>query len=178
VRSLAVFRISEICKPKAPLWGIDRTTADFPNIEKEFVFIGEYTYSIDQKGRVALPAKFRDELKQGCVVTRGLDKSLFIYPVKEWDKIAKKLADMPITSPKARAFARLMLAGAMAVDLDRQGRITIPGYLRDFASIKAIVVVAGLYDRLEVWSQESWKEYQEATEKDDDFAANLEDLGI
>ena len=142
------------------------------------MFIGEYTYSIDQKGRVALPAKFRNKLASGCVVTRGLDKSLFIYPMDEWQKIAEKLASLPLTSAKARAFARLMLAGAMDLELDKQGRITIPGYLREFASIENSVVVAGLFDRLEVWSENSWKEYRQKTEKDEEFAENLTDLGI
>jgi len=142
------------------------------------VFIGEYTYSIDQKGRVALPAKFRNKLASGCVVTRGLDKSLFIYPMEEWQKIASKLASLPLTSAKARAFTRLMLAGAMDVELDKQGRITIPGYLREFASIKKSVVVAGLFDRLEVWAEDAWKEYRKKTEKDEEFAENLTDLGI
>ncbi len=142
------------------------------------MFIGEYTYSIDPKGRVALPAKFRNKLAEGCVVTRGLDKSLFIYPKEEWNKIADKLASLPLTSAKARAFARLMLAGAMDVELDKQGRITIPGYLREFAQINRSVVVAGLYNRLEVWSEEIWKKYKNKTQKDDEFAENLNDLGI
>lgn len=142
------------------------------------MFIGEYTYSIDQKGRVALPAKFRSKLAGGCVVTRGLDRSLFIYPMEEWQKIASKLASLPLTSPKARAFARLMLAGAMDVELDKQGRITIPGYLRGFAKIKKSLVIAGLYNRLEIWAEESWKDYREKTEKDEEFAENLSDLGI
>ncbi|MFH1749659.1 MAG: division/cell wall cluster transcriptional repressor MraZ [bacterium] len=142
------------------------------------MFIGEYTYSIDQKGRVALPAKFRNKLAGGCVVTRGLDKSLFIYPMEEWQKIASKLASLPLTSAKARAFARLMLAGAMDVELDKQGRITVPGYLRDFASIKKSVIVAGLFDRLEVWAEDAWKDYRKKTEKDEEFAENLTDLGI
>lgn len=153
--------------------------ADFlSNKRKESVFIGEYTYSIDQKGRVALPAKFRSKLVGGCVVTRGLDKSLFIYPAEEWQKIATKLASLPLTSPKARAFTRLMLAGAMDVELDKQGRITIPNYLREFAKIGKSVVVAGLFDRLEVWAESTWKEYREKTEKDEEFAENLTDLGI
>ncbi|MFC1656596.1 division/cell wall cluster transcriptional repressor MraZ [Patescibacteria group bacterium] len=142
------------------------------------MFIGEYTYSIDQKGRAALPAKFRNKLASGCVITRGLDKTLFIYPMEEWQKIASKLASLPLTSSKARAFARLMLAGAMDVELDKQGRVTIPGYLREFASINKSIVVAGLYDRLEVWAEDSWKDYRKKTEKDDEFAENLTDLGI
>ena len=142
------------------------------------MFIGEYTYSIDQKGRVALPAKFRKDLADGCVVTRGLDKSLFLYPIAEWQKIASKLAALPLTSPKARAFTRLMLAGAMDVELDKQGRITIPVYLREFAQIEKSLVIAGLYDRLEVWSERAWKDYRDKTEKDEEFAENLNDLGI
>jgi len=117
------------------------------------MFIGEYHHSIDEKNRLAVPTKFRLDLSKGAVVTRGIDSCLFLYTKKEWEKLAIKLADMPISKSKTRAFARLMLAGAMDVNLDKQGRVIIPDYLRRYASIGKKAVVAGLYNRLEVWDE-------------------------
>src|SRR3989338_7407735 len=94
------------------------------------MFIGEYSHSIDQKGRMAIPVKFRHDLKNGAVVTRGLDNCLFIYTKSEWAKEAKKYATLPIAQANSRAFSRLMLAGAMDVEMDAQGRIILPEYLR------------------------------------------------
>ena len=94
------------------------------------MFIGEYQHSLDQKGRLAVPVKFRAELKKGAVVTKGLDNCLFLYPKSEWQKLAKKLVNLPINKANTRAFSRLMLAGAMEVEFDKQGRIMLPEYLR------------------------------------------------
>jgi len=110
------------------------------------MFIGEYTISMDAKGRIAVPAKFRSLLNQAAVVTRGLDQSLFLYTRTQWEVIAGKLASMPMSKANSRAFARLMLAGAFDVELDRQGRMMVPEYLRKFANLSKKVVVAGLYD--------------------------------
>ena len=143
------------------------------------MFIGEYKHSIDQKGRLAVPVKFRAKLASGAVVTRGLDGSLFLYPQEEWQKLAQKLSELPISQSDARAFLRLMLAGAMDVEIDKQGRITIPGYLREYAGIKNSVVVAGLFNRLEIWSSEKWDTYKQTTEKESEsIAEHLGDLGI
>ena len=143
------------------------------------MFIGEYTHALDAKGRLAIPAKFRSTLKKGGVVTRGLDSCLFFYTKVEWEKLAIKLAALPISQSNTRAFARLMLAGAMDVSLDKQGRIIIPDYLRDFAQMKKIVVVAGLYSRLELWDEEVWQKYKTLTEKDStSIAENLEGISI
>ena len=90
------------------------------------MFLGEYYYNIDEKGRLAMPVKFRNQLAKGAVVTRGLDNCLFVYPKKEWQQLADKLAKLPISQAKARAFARLMLAGAMDVEMDRNGRFILP----------------------------------------------------
>lgn len=144
-----------------------------------FMFIGEYIHALDAKGRLAVPAKFRALLKKGCVVTRGLDNCLFLYTQQEWNKLAEKLAALPMSQSNTRAFARLMLAGAMDVSLDKQGRIIIPDYLRDFATMKKKVVVAGLYNRLELWDEAAWNKYKKVTEKDTNaIAENLEGLGI
>ena len=124
------------------------------------MFIGEYSHSIDHKGRIAIPVKFRANLAAGCVVTRGLDNSLSIYPIDEWQKTAKKIAALPIYSADARAFSRLMLSGAMDLEIDRQGRVVIPPYLREYAGLKDQAVVTGAYDRLEVWAKDKWEEYR------------------
>jgi len=108
-----------------------------------------------------------------------LDGSLFLYPQEEWQKLAQKLSELPISQSDARAFLRLMLAGAMDVEIDKQGRITIPGYLREYAGIKNSVVVAGLFNRLEIWSSEKWDTYKQTTEKESEsIAEHLGDLGI
>jgi MraZ protein len=128
------------------------------------MFIGEFHHTLDEKGRLAVPIKFRNDLVQGAVVTRGLDRSLFVYPKAAWEKLAAKLAALPLGQADTRAFARLMLAGAMDVEVDKSGRITIPEYLRQYADLKKDVVVTGLYDRLEVWGEQAWREYSAKTE--------------
>lgn len=143
------------------------------------MFIGEYQHSIDEKGRVAVPVKFRNLLKKGAVVTRGIDNCLFLYSREQWNKIAGKLANMPVSQSRARAFSRLMLAGAMEADFDNQGRITLPEYLRSFAGLKKKAVIAGLYDRLEIWDEESWNKYKSGAEKESTaIAESLSELGI
>src|SRR6185503_7926694 len=124
------------------------------------MFIGEYSLSMDNKGRMAVPAKFRQTLGSGAVLTRGLDKSLFLYPKKQWEGIALKLAALPISQANSRAFSRLMLAGAFDVEIDKQGRMIIPDYLRKFAGLTKKVVMAGLYDRLEIWDEATWAQYK------------------
>src|SRR3989344_4571711 len=135
------------------------------------MFIGEYQHSIDEKGRLAVPAKFRGAIKSGAIVTRGLDHCLFIFGKKEWEIIAKKLIALPFAKSDSRALNRLMLAGAMEIDLDVQGRILIPDYLRDFAGLKKQTVIAGLYNRIEIWDEESWKKYRDKTEASSDDIA-------
>ncbi|MGB0757820.1 MAG: division/cell wall cluster transcriptional repressor MraZ [Patescibacteria group bacterium] len=143
------------------------------------MFIGEYHHSIDQKGRLAIPAKFRKAFTKGAVVTRGLDGCLFLYSMDEWKKLATKLAGLPISQANTRAFARLMLAGAMDVSLDKQGRIILPEYLRDYSSMKKTAVVTGLYNRLEIWAEGSWEKYKKSTEKEStSIAEALGELGV
>jgi MraZ protein len=143
------------------------------------MFIGEYEASIDDKGRVAIPTKFRVALKGKIVVTRGLDQSLFLYPGPEWKTMAEKLASLPISTANTRAFSRLMLAGAMDCEIDKQGRITLPGYLKEFAGMAKRVIFAGLYNRIEIWSEERWKSYKAATEKESTaIAEQLGSLGV
>jgi len=143
------------------------------------MFIGEYHYTIDNKGRLAIPVKFREILAQGCVVTRGIDACLFLYPRKEWESLALKLAQLPISQNKTRAFTRLMLAGAMDVETDKLGRITLPDYLRNYAGLSKRVVVAGLYNRLEIWDEKRWEEYKKQSERESpDIAEALGGLGV
>lgn len=143
------------------------------------MFIGEYQHNLDDKARLAVPVKFREALGHGAVVTRGLDHCLFIYPVEEWNLLAAKLAALPIAQANTRAFARLMLAGAMDCDIDKQGRVIVPEYLREYAGIKKAVVIAGLYNRLEVWDEVAWKKYKTATEKESNSIAEaLGELGV
>lgn len=143
------------------------------------MFIGEYQATIDEKGRVSVPVKFRSALKSKIVVTRGLDSSLFLYSMDEWKKLASKLASLPISTANTRAFSRLMLAGAMDCDIDKQGRIILPGYLKDFAKISKKVVIAGLYNRIEIWSEELWEAYKKQTEQQsNEIAEQLGSLGV
>ncbi len=143
------------------------------------MFLGEYHHSIDDKGRLAVPVKFRADLSKGAVITRGLDGSLFLFPLEEWGKLAERLAGLPLGRANSRAFARLMLAGAMDVELDKQGRIAIPEYLRKYASIDKQMVIAGLYNRLELWDKAKWETYQ-ATNEDEavGIAEQLGELGL
>ncbi len=143
------------------------------------MFIGEYSHNIDEKGRLAVPAKFRGDLAKGAVVTKGLDSCLFLYTKEEWEKLAAKLAALPISRSNTRAFSRLMLAGAMDVGLDKQGRINLPEYLRKYAGMQKKVVVAGLFNRLEIWDDAKWENYKRSTEKSSgDIAEALGELGV
>ena len=123
------------------------------------MFLGEYKHALDDKGRVSIPVKFRAAIKSGAVVTRGLDNALVLYTPGEWKVLAEKLSSLPISQQNSRAFARLMLAGAMDVKVDKQGRIAIPEYLRKYAGIKKNLVFAGLYNRLELWDEATWNTY-------------------
>lgn len=143
------------------------------------MFIGEYNHSLDEKGRMNMPVKFRSDLTGGAVVTRGLDHCLFVYPKQEWKLMASRLAALPISQKNSRAFARLMLAGAWDVMLDGQGRVMIPEYLRHYASIEKHIIVAGLYNRIEIWDEDAWREYKDTAEKgSDEIAESMGSLGI
>jgi MraZ protein len=143
------------------------------------MFIGEYFHTIDAKKRLAVPVKFRKKLKGKAVLTRGLDNCLYLYPVEEWKVMAEKLAQLPISRADSRAFSRLMLAGAMEVTLDQLGRILVPDYLKEYAWLDKKVVVAGLYNRIEIWNEEKWEKYKEQTSKEvQAIAEKMNELGI
>ena len=135
------------------------------------MFIGEYNHSLDDKGRVAIPTKFRAALKTGAVVTKGLDNCLFLYTKKEWSKIAQRLAALPFNKANDRALARHFLAGAMDVEFDGQGRIVLPEYLRNFAGLSKKIIIAGLYNRLEIWNEATWLSYKKTTDKSSNVIA-------
>ncbi len=143
------------------------------------MFLGEYTYKIDDKKRLAIPTKFRQLLGKKAVITRGLDNCLFLYPQKDWKELAEKLAKLPLSQADARGFVRIMLAGAMEVKMDSLGRILIPDYLKKYAGLQKKVVVAGLYNRIEIWDEAKWQIYKQKTEKEaGDIAERLKELGI
>jgi MraZ protein len=143
------------------------------------MFLGEFKHSIDQKGRMAIPAKFRSQLNGGAIITRGLDHCLFVFTTEEWEKLAQKLVALPLAQAGSRAFVRLMLAGASDVEFDAQGRILIPEHLRAYAHVNKNAIVTGLYNRIEVWDEQEWKSYKKRTERESDqIAEQLGALGI
>ncbi len=129
------------------------------------MFIGEYNHTLDDKGRLAIPAKFRALLRGGAVVTKGLDSCLVVYPKKEWATLADKIAALPFNKTNDRSLARFILAGAAEADFDNQGRISLPEHLRVFAKLHKKAVIAGLYSRLEIWDEAAWNKYKATNEK-------------
>ncbi len=145
----------------------------------KLMFIGEYTYSLDDKKRLAVPVKFRGLLGKKAVITRGLDQCLFIFSAKEWESLAKKISQLPLSQSDARGFARLMLGGAMEVSIDGTGRILIPDYLKSYASLEKKAVLVGVLNRIEVWDEDRWEKYKGVTEKEgENIAERLKELGI
>lgn len=143
------------------------------------MLIGEYTHSLDPKKRLSLPVKFRRELGKKVVVTRGLDNCLFVYPLKEWQRITKKVSELPLGQADTRGFNRFFLSGAVEVDIDSVGRILVPDFLKDFANLKSKVVLAGIHDRVEIWDEIIWSEYKKRIEKQADaLAEKLGEIGV
>ncbi len=143
------------------------------------MFIGEYYYNLDTKGRMAIPSKIRNQVGETLIITRGLDSCLFLYEKKDWEQLAEKIKNLPLSQSNSRAFARLMLAGAMEVTIDNQGRILIPDYLRNYADLKKKIVLVGVYDRVEIWDEDNWNTYKNKTERESsEIAEKLSQLGI
>lgn len=134
------------------------------NLSPMTIFTGEYTYSIDEKKRLAIPTKMRPFLGVKGVITRGLDKCLYLFTIKEWEVMVKKISKMPLAGSDSRSFARFFLTGAMEVSLDNLGRILIPDFLKKYAGLERKVVVAGVNDHVEIWDEIKWQEYREKTE--------------
>ena len=138
------------------------------------MFMGEYHHSIDEKGRLIIPSKFRSELGETFVVTRGLENCLFVYSLTEWEKIVNKLKNLPFTKKDARNFTRFFLSGATTLEFDKQGRINISSPLATYANLEKECVIVGVNDRLEIWSLDSWNKFFEDNQENlSDMAENL-----
>jgi MraZ protein len=143
------------------------------------MFLGQYEHTIDDKGRLTLPAKFRPGLVAGLVVTLGMDGCLFVFPRAKWEELAARIEALPITNPKARGLARLMFSSADDSGMDRQGRILIPAHLRTYAGLGSDVIVTGLNSRVELWQPARWRKLQSAEIEGDVLSAeDLAGLGI
>ncbi|GEN55687.1 transcriptional regulator MraZ [Halolactibacillus alkaliphilus] len=127
------------------------------------MFMGEYKHNIDSKGRLIMPAKFRDDLGESFVVTRGLDQCLFVYPDKEWRILEEKIKKLPLNKKDARAFSRFFFSGATECEVDKQGRINLPQTLTTYAAIEKACAIVGVSNRIEIWSEEQWENYMEAS---------------
>src|SRR3954466_2889793 len=138
------------------------------------MFMGEYHHSIDNKGRMIVPSKFRDELGEMFIITRGLDQCLFGYPISEWELIEEKLKGLPLTKKDARAFTRFFFSGATESELDKQGRINIATPLVNYAKLEKECVILGVSNRIEIWSKDIWNEYfSESADAFADIAENM-----
>ncbi len=141
------------------------------------MFLGEYTHTIDEKGRLTIPAKFRGEVAAGLVVTRGFDQNLMIFTLSGWEELAAKIAQRPLSDPQARAFRRRVFSAAIDLTPDRQGRILLPQNLREFAHLDDEAIITGMYNYLEIWSPSAWEPVREELDNSDD-AERWDDLGI
>ncbi|MBZ2173667.1 division/cell wall cluster transcriptional repressor MraZ [Schnuerera sp. xch1] len=143
------------------------------------MFIGEYQHTIDSKGRIIMPSKFRDNLGGNFIMTKGLDNCLFVYPREEWDVLEKKLRSLPLTNRDARAFVRFFFSGATECVLDKQGRVLIPSTLREHAKLLKDAVIIGVASRIEIWSMEEWNSYNDDDSLSyDNIAEKMAELGI
>jgi MraZ protein len=138
------------------------------------MFMGEYHHSIDNKGRVIVPSKFRDDLGEMFIITRGLDQCLFGYPLSEWKLLEEKLKSLPLTKKDARAFTRFFFSGATESELDKQGRINIPGPLMQYAKLEKECVILGVSNRIEIWSKQIWEDY--FSQSEESFAVIAENM--
>ncbi|KYH29771.1 MULTISPECIES: division/cell wall cluster transcriptional repressor MraZ [Clostridium] len=142
------------------------------------MFIGEYTHSLDSKNRMIIPSKFRENLGDRFVLTKGLDGCLYIYPMDEWKILEQKLKELPLTSKDARAFIRFFFSGANEVTLDKQGRALIPQSLLEYAQINKEIVSIGVMTRIEIWGKEKWEEYNSSNIDFNEIAEKMSELGI
>ncbi len=143
------------------------------------MFMGEYHHSLDPKGRLFLPAKFREDLGDKFIATKGLDGCLFVYTKEEWAILENKLRQLPLAKPEARAFLRFFFAGAAELETDKQGRVLIPNNLREHAQLDKDAVIVGVSSRVEIWSRQVWEDYNEKISPTvAQIAENLIDLGI
>lgn len=141
------------------------------------MFMSEYNHTIDAKGRLIIPSKFRELLGEEFVVTKGMDGCLFVYANDDWNAFEQKLTSLPLINKEARKFARFFLAGAAQVELDKQGRILLPSNLREFAGLDKDVVLVGVGSRIEIWSKEQWEDMNSDVDMDD-ISSSMESLGL
>jgi MraZ protein len=143
------------------------------------MFIGEYQHTIDNKGRLIIPSKFREDLGVDFIMTKGLDNCLFVYPNKEWKILEEKLRSLPLTNRDARAFVRFFFAGASECTLDKQGRVLVPINLREHANLSKDAVIIGVSTRIEIWSKDEWDKYNDDDSLSyDSIAEKMAELGI
>ena len=142
------------------------------------VFTGEYRHTVDDKGRIAVPAKFRAQLDAGAVVSRWLDPCLAIHTAAGWESLSTKVAALPFTDQTARRFTRFVFAGSAPAELDRQGRVLVPAYLRESIGLTADAVVVGTHDHVEIWAPDRWEDYRKALDDPQALAEAFEGLGI
>ncbi|MEW9093649.1 MAG: division/cell wall cluster transcriptional repressor MraZ [Clostridiaceae bacterium] len=142
------------------------------------MFIGEYIHGIDSKNRMIIPSKFRENLGEKFILTKGLDGCLYIYPMEEWYVLEEKLKKLPLTSKDARAFSRFFFSGANEIIVDKQGRALIPQNLLEYANIQKEIVSIGVLNRIEIWSKEKWEDYNESNIDFDEIAEKMSELGI
>jgi MraZ protein len=143
------------------------------------MLIGEYNHTLDPKKRLSIPSKWRRELGETVVITRGLDSCLFVYPQGEWQKITDKVGQLPLGQADTRSFNRFFLSGAVEVEVDSVGRILVPDFLKDFAKLGTNVVLAGIHNRIEIWDEEKWNDYKRMIESQADaLAEKLGEIGV
>jgi MraZ protein len=143
------------------------------------MFIGEYLHTIDKKGRINIPSKFRDKLGERFFITKGLDNCLFVFPESEWTSFENKLKGLPLTNKNARAFVRLFFSGATECSLDKQGRVTLPQTLREYSNLEKEVAIIGVSTRIEIWSKNNWDNYNDSANISyDEIAEKMAELGI
>ena len=142
------------------------------------MFTGEYNHTVDAKGRLIVPAKFREQLGDEFVVTRGLDGCLFAYALNEWHNMEERFREIPMTSKNARKFSRFLFAGAATCEVDKQGRILLPPVLREYAGIQKDVVLAGVLSRIEIWDKNRWDENTYDEDEMDDVAEYMAEIGF
>ncbi|MFO8059425.1 MAG: division/cell wall cluster transcriptional repressor MraZ [Bacillota bacterium] len=143
------------------------------------MFMGEYRHNIDEKGRLIVPAKYRAELGESFIITKGLDRCLFVYPEAEWTALTERMKELPFTKSDARAFVRFFFSGAAECSCDSQGRTVIPSNLRSYGKLDREAVIIGVGDRIEIWSGETWEEFESSAEETyEDSAEKLTDLDL
>ena len=142
------------------------------------MFMGEYNHTIDAKGRLIVPSKFREQLGNEFVITKGLDECLFVYPMDQWEAFQEKLQALPLNQPSARAFVRFFFSGATEAELDKQGRVMLPANLREYGSLEKEIVITGAGNRLEIWDKEKWETYLATGQTPEELAMAMSDVGF